>query len=164
MTRWEMFSNRRPEVGDNFRIDVYKLRRPSPNSAISNEVTQQPGQYGRHVLASEDLQTARYGNCIANDQIVKGLPARHGQKRMMSRYLNTPSGLSRHGKTWLDSAINPIANIAQLNTASWRKAENQRTPALYELFNGQSGTRLRVVDEGTCDGTFPDSRPCSNDD
>src|SRR5438309_6306361 len=129
MTGWEIFGNGRPEVGDNCRINVYELRRPSADSAVSNEVTQQPSQLGRQTLTSEDLQTARHGNRIANDQIVKGLPARHCQKWMMSRYLDPPSGLGRHGKTGLDSAIDPIANIARLNTASRRKAENKGTPA-----------------------------------
>src|SRR2546430_6596376 len=95
---------------------------------------------------------------------MQGLPTRDGEKRMMTGNLNTPSGLGAHRKTWLDTAVHPGDDISYLDSASRRKAENRRTFPLHKLLDGEPRSRLRIVHERARDQTFPDARPCCNDD
>jgi hypothetical protein len=85
---------------------------------------------------SEDLHTAWDSNRITFDEIMQGLPAGDGQKWMVSGNLNPPSCLRRDRKTWLNSTVDPGPNLARLDPASWRKAEDRRTLELYKLFDG----------------------------
>ena len=85
---------------------------------------------------SEDLQTAWDSNHIINYKIVQRLPTGDGQEWVMSGNLNPPSGLGRDRETRLDPAVDPSADTARLNAASWRKAEDGRTLALHKLFDG----------------------------